>query len=138
MTADEIKSRWSAASVDISLEKFDGEYVALDMALGRYFALSAAASVVLDALLAGASPAMIVAANASRAAEITALINDLGSSGILIAEEGAPVEPDPVLLVHLASLNGSISLEAHDDLADLILADPIHDTDGDFGWPARK
>ncbi len=30
------------------------------------------------------------------------------------------------------------TLEMHDDLADLVIADPIHDSDEAAGWPVRK
>ena len=138
MELDLFRARWKAASADISLEKFEDEYVALDMALGRYFALSPAGSLVLDALLGGASPAMISAANSGRQDEICALVDRLAETRILAAGSDVPVELDTAQRALIETLAGPIELESHDDLADLIMADPIHDTDGEFGWPVRK
>lgn len=138
MVQDSFSKRWVVASTDISLEKFDGEYVALDIAVGRYFALSEAASVLVDALLTGVSPDSIISLNEAQRSEMTALFASLAEMALFTVGEQGPVSPDGELRDRIQSLPGAITFESHDDLADLILADPIHDTDEDYGWPVRK
>ena len=42
---------------------------------------------------------------------------------------------DPAMAQSLAKEGEKPSIEFYDDLADLIVADPIHDTEESAGWP---
>lgn len=50
---------------------------------------------------------------------------------------GAP-EPDPDLIVALQLAQDAPSLAIFDDLAELFMADPIHDVEEPAGWPVVK
>ncbi len=138
MELSDLQSRWTIASRNISLEKFDGEYVVLDMAVGRYFALTPAASAVLDVLVEGYSPQSVADANPAMAGDLPKLIDTLKAQGILATTEIPPLVPADDEARPLVEVDGALAVEIHDDLADLILADPIHDTDEAEGWPSRK
>jgi hypothetical protein len=137
-------SSYTIASNDIAAERFEGEYVILDLASGRYIALSAHAGTVWDALMAGLSPDAIATAietDETGRQALNGFVAQLVELGLVRpADEGtAP-----------ASLNGQLSgisgaegpldftIDVFDDLSELLLADPIHEVDDKVGWPPRR
>ena len=54
--------------------------------------------------------------------------------GLLIP--GSSATPDAALATELLTADG-FGVEVFDDLADLLVADPIHDVDQEAGWPHR-
>lgn len=128
---------FSIASNDIASEEFDGEYVVLNVASGHYFSLAGGAALVwkglvdghsLDALFAGFSD------DAPQRAEIEKLVQQFVAHGLLTpADRVAPSAAVPSL-----GIEGlTFEVTAFDDLADLLLADPVHDVDEQAGWPHR-
>lgn len=137
-------SSYTFASQNIAAERFEGEYVILDLASGRYIALSAHAGAIWDALMAGMSPDAIgdaIEADESRREALNAFVSQLAELALI-----APMdEPSPS-----TSLNGQLdeisrvegplelTIDVFDDLSELLLADPVHDVDEDAGWPRNK
>lgn len=123
---------------DVVSEEFDGEFLVLDLAKGTYFSFHESGNLVWRALLSGHSPAAISDAlddagnkHKQGADQLIQRILDLG---LVRAEASAAA--DGKLLTEVATIDSEPALSAFDDLADLILADPIHDVDAETGWPS--
>lgn len=132
-------THYKLAAPNAAYEDFDGEAVMLDLATGKYFALSKSASFIVEALLGGQSLADVIALCAPArnvdALAIEALVQRLAGFGLLEAapEPAARMQPELSRLVDEAP-----TVDVYDDLADLIIADPIHEVDEERGWPVRK
>jgi hypothetical protein len=128
---------------DVSCENFDGEYVVLNLASGHYFAVSRAGSAVFDGLVSGFDIGEVTdtlaGSEPGRRGEVEAFLARIVSYG-LVAPDGEATARPPTAEWRAAALGlgGPVTLEAFDDIADLITADPIHDTDEAAGWPVRK
>jgi len=134
---------YAVASKDIVFESFDGEAVVLDLSTGNYFGFSDSGSRVWQALSSGIAAQSLVGQSAGGAtiglAEIEGFISQLLEFRLL-----APLPDTPAraisgeLLAELAQTSEPIKVEVHDDLADLILVDPIHEVEEPQGWPVVK
>lgn len=120
-------------SPDIVFEEFSGEMVILNLASGQYFGLNPVGAACWQFLVTGASITGS-AASPEIAAKLAAFAARLESFGLIIpASECAPVEiPSPRF-----SFEGMPQVDVFNDLADLIVADPIHDVDAGAGWPVK-
>jgi hypothetical protein len=133
---------YAVASKDIVFESFDGEAVVLDLASGRYFGFSDSGSKVWQALSSGVgAQALTRLANGAAAigpTELEAFISRLVELGLLVPSD-APAQPMPDdLRAALAATGETLNVSIHDDLADLIIVDPIHEVEEPLGWPAVK
>ena len=135
--------RFKLAHSDVTCENFDGEYVVLNLASGQYFALSQSASIILDGILKGFDVRAITETLAEGAAakgdEVDKLLAELIHYRLISPEVGA----DPVSLTAewadaARAIDDPLLLEVFNDIADLIAADPIHESDEGAGWPAAK
>jgi hypothetical protein len=135
----ELKGRYRLASQDIICEEFDGEMVILNLASGRYFALNKSASVLLNCMLQGCSPEKLSSAAPSIAEAAIEFFGELLAQKLAAADSSQTAAPvDSAIREALKVLTEKPTLEIHDDLADLVIADPIHDSDETTGWPALK
>ena len=131
------------ASDDIVSEDFGSEAVVLDLRCGRYFSMNEPGSAIWKAIAAGVSvEAMctsVVGASTVTAESIRTFVDQLIGHGCLAATDGAPStdlsEATRETLLRSTELP---AVEVFDDLADLILADPIHDVEESQGWPVLK
>ena len=124
-------------SRDVASEDFDGEFVVLDLASGKYFSLLGGAAIVWRGLMAGHSLDSLctgLPAGSPRRAEVEKLVQAL-IDGRLIIPGAALAAPTAGIAAELAASTGPIEVETFDDLADLLVADPIHDVDAETGWP---
>ncbi|WP_137929001.1 PqqD family peptide modification chaperone [Mesorhizobium comanense] len=129
---------YRVASKDIVFESFDGEAVVLDLSTGKYFGFSDTGSGVWQALSSGVGVQAIAEASAIAAADLEGFISRLLEFGLL-APADAPGQPLPGEIVSaLAAAREPLSVDVHDDLADLIVVDPIHEVEEPLGWPAVK
>ncbi|MER9327787.1 PqqD family peptide modification chaperone [Mesorhizobium sp. M0488] len=134
---------YTVASSDIVFESFDGEAVVLDLSNGKYFGFSDSGSRIWEALSSGVPPVQLIGA-ATRVGEVTAseigrFVAQLLEFGLLALAADAPAQmPSETLLADLARAGDPLHVEIHDDLADLILVDPIHEVEEPVGWPAVK
>lgn len=133
---------YRVASKDIVFESFDGEAVVLDLASGRYFGFSDSGSKVWQALSSGVGAETLTGpatgAAAIGPAELEAFVSQLVELGLLVASD-APAQSMPdALRAALAATSEPLNVSIHDDLADLIVVDPIHEVEEPLGWPAVK
>ncbi|MEI9426944.1 PqqD family protein [Mesorhizobium sp. Cs1299R1N3] len=133
---------YAVASRDIVFESFDGEAVVLNLANGKYFGFSDSGSKVWQALSSGADAQALIGLAAGGStigqAELEHFISQLLELGLLVRSE-ATAQPLPgELPAELAATNEPLNVSIHDDLADLIVVDPIHDVEEPLGWPAVK
>lgn len=130
------------ASPDIACERFDGEFVILDLDSGRYYSLSPLASVFMSGALEGFASAEMAeaAAVAGKAGrdEVEAFFEALVGRNLIVQDAGTPAGPTAAWRQELAAAEGALSVEAFDDLADIIRLDPIHEADEAVGWPVAK
>lgn len=121
---------------DIVTEVFDGEFVVLDLSCGVYFAFQGSGNAIWQALEQGSTPRHILdaleAAGNSHVRSVRLFIAALVSAN-LIRPGGDPNSSTPSFAAEV--IDTPPALERFDDLAELILADPIHDADADQGWP---
>jgi hypothetical protein len=131
------------ASKDIVSEDFEGEFVVLDLSTGKYYSMDAAASALWRAIVAGVSIKDLADA-ADGAPGITAqsvyeYAEKLVGYGCLARSDArGSATIDPAVIEVLKASASAPTVEVFDDLADLIMADPIHDVEETAGWPVRK
>ncbi|ESY46083.1 PqqD family protein [Mesorhizobium sp. RSR380A] len=133
---------YAVASKDIVFESFDGEAVVLDLSNGKYFGFSDSGSRVWQALSSGVATEALVGAAAAAAkislADLESFVARLLDFGLLAPAE-TPAQPlSGELSSALAASNEQLKVDVHDDLADLIIVDPIHEVEEPLGWPAVK
>jgi len=134
---------YAVSSSDIVYETFDGDAVVLDLASGRYFGFSDSGSCVWEALIAQVPPASLVGracgSEQLSAADLDAFIARLTEFGLLSPAADAVSAPlSAELAQRLAAAREALKIDMHDELADLVMVDPIHDVDEPAGWPAVK
>ncbi|MGX9142435.1 PqqD family protein [Mesorhizobium sp. 128a] len=134
---------YAVASKEIVFESFDGEAVVLDLSNGKYFGFSDSGSRVWQALSSGVAAQSLVGASAGGAAtigsaDLDSFIARLVDFGLLAPAETAEQPLSSELAAELAATSEPLKVDVHDDLADLIIVDPIHEVEEPLGWPAVK
>lgn len=126
-----------AAGPDIVSEDFGGEMVVLNLANGRYFSLPGIAAAIWRDLADGCPVAALVAQAAGTVVRdgIETLAAGLVAEGLL-RPRSTPVTTTPKS--SFDGIDAVPAMEAYDDMAELILADPIHDVDEQVGWPLKR
>ncbi|WP_245487874.1 PqqD family protein [Mesorhizobium sp. M4A.F.Ca.ET.022.05.2.1] len=115
----------------------------LDLASGRYFGFSDTGSRIWQALSLGVPAPVLVGLAAGTATiglvELESFIAQLIDFGLLAPAPDASAQPLPSgLPAELAASREPLKVDVHDDLADLIMVDPIHEVEEPLGWPAVK
>jgi len=136
----DISSLYSVNGPDVISEDFDGEMVILNLANGRYFGLRGIASQIWSCIGEGHRPNTILA---SIAAIQPSLVESSKSFLAQLVELDLIVERKEDTGASTASINAlwtseAPKIEVFDDLAELLLADPIHDVDEEAGWPTLR
>ena len=136
----DITSHYSVNGPDVISEDFDGEMVILNLANGRYFGLRGIASQIWSCIGEGHRPNTILA---SIAAIQPSLVESSKSFLAQLVELDLIVERKEDTGASTASINAlwtaeAPKIEVFDDLAELLLADPIHDVDEEAGWPTLR
>lgn len=133
---------YAIASKDIVFESFDGEAVVLDLSNGKYFGFSDSGSAVWQALSSGVGAEVLVGSAADAAmidaAALEAFIAQLVEFGLLAPSDATPRPLPEDFPATLAAAKEPLNVSVHDDLADLIIVDPIHEVEEPLGWPAAK
>lgn len=135
--------RFEIAAPDCVAEDFDGEVVVVNLNTGRYFSIRGLGAAVWNDLLAGHTVADI---RAALIGSDRALAEPAGRFlGSLIENQLVRPAPPPaaapgVLRCVAAVRSGetSLTVDAYDDMKDLLLTDPIHEVDPEVGWPIRR
>jgi len=132
-------SRYVIAEPDVVCEDFNGDVVILNLANGHYYGLQGIASAIWSAILAGETPASILASIGQQRPELldasSALLARLLELGLMRPGAGHDGMPPPH---HRTWAGDPPQIDVFDDLAELIFADPIHDVDETTGWPALR
>lgn len=140
----DLKACYEIAAPEVAAEDFGGEIVVLNLSDGRYFSLRGVAATLWRDACAGCAPEAIV--NAVREAD-EVLAQKVADCFAELVETGL-LRPRPQAVSEVSAVPASVSellagregpvIEAFDDMADLILSDPIHDVEEDIGWPVRR
>lgn len=120
--------RWELAVPDVVSDVLDDEAVIINLDTGMYFRATGRSSLVWSAVIDGAD---VGAVADERRDELSEFVGELAGHGLIrprdTAPEGAPPLPDwPA---------GSLAIESHADLQDLLALDPVHDVETAAGWP---
>lgn len=115
-------------------DEVGGETLAINLDTGVYYVIPPAAASVWGALSTGTPARALLAGrgDADRDA-LVSFCTRLIEAGLLRPTATAA---DPVGPVEWEGPN--LDIEAHDDMADLLGLDPIHDADDARGWPLPK
>lgn len=136
---------WFVDRQSVMSEVLDGEAVIVDFTTGRYHAAAGVAATVWEGVVGGRSLDEIMDdvrtsyTNVPDDAEVavTAFIDTVVEAALATPTDGAPTTPvdHPSPMAPVAPVPWSVPvLESHDDLADLMLIDPVHDVTA-RGWP---
>jgi Coenzyme PQQ synthesis protein D (PqqD) len=134
---------WRVRSAQVMSEVLDGEAVIIDMVSGRYHGAPGVGATVWQAISVGCSMEGILAAMArlhtavpqDAADQVGRFIDELVAAGLVVEENGEQASPSIAGTPAPATTPWSTpALESHDDLADLLLLDPVHEVTED-GWP---
>lgn len=128
-----------AAAPDVVAEDFGGEMVVLNLANGKYFSLPGIAASLWRDLADGCPVATLVARAEAAGATVAEGVERLATT--LVAEGLLRMRATPVTVSPGTSFDGitaSPTMESYDDMADLILADPVHDVEEATGWPVKR
>jgi hypothetical protein len=129
---------------DITFERLDGETIAINLSSGHYYSMSGPAADLFQMASSGAPLTMwwadletlfTSAPNKTHAEEF---IRSLEASRLIVFDNSSQ-EPERVILPNDYQRGEWTMprLEEFEDLQDLILVDPIHDT-SNLGWPHVK
>ena len=134
---------WFVDATKVISETLDGEAVIVDLASGRYHAAAGAAATVWDGMRLGYSLDRIMsdvrrlytAIPGDAEAGVQAFIAAVVDAGLAVPVHAAESPADDHAPVTAGPEPWSAPvLESHDDLADLMLIDPVHDVTSN-GWP---
>ena len=123
----------------------DNHAIIIDSGTGNYYYLNILASKVFWYLTRGADPdelAAILLKLPGCPADIGKRIEDfcaqLVDEEIFNTDQSEQFDGETDAGEFWFSEGTEFRMEKHDDMADLIAADPIHDVDEDLGWPVLK
>ncbi len=127
-------------------ERFEEETVLVNVETGYYFSLSLSGTEILELLNDGVTadnlaPALFgVSENCERfRSSIASFVARLAAEGIIVEREPeSVVSRFTALRRYPADAGYELPvLERFDDVRDLLLIDPIHQVDPDYGWPKK-
>jgi hypothetical protein len=138
--------RYRVNAPQVSSETIEGETIIIDFISGAYFSTDKIGGVVWEKLKAGLPSGHVVAEIKRRypgqeeavGRAIASFIARLESEKLMVPEPGEGPSsaggPDQALY---ADVFAAPVLDKYTDMQDLLLLDPIHETD-EQGWPAQK
>jgi hypothetical protein len=138
---------WRVREESVSMERLDGETILINFDTGQYFSFQGSSADVLWLVQSGVDatywPEVLQDAfpglqwDETVETEVRSFLNGLVEVGVIEAttESGGPGDPLPE--DYLRGAWSAPSVFANDDLADLLVIDPIHDTSED-GWPQSR
>lgn len=133
-----LTSRYAVAGRGIVSETFDGDIVVLDLDSGRYFSFTDSGCALWEGLVEGVAPGALLPEGALYTShELQDFLRQLIDYRLLTAiAEPANMTAFAATLEKLSQAKEKPAVTVFDDLADLFLADPIHDVEEQAGWPA--
>ena len=128
----------------ILFEEFEDETVVVNTDSGFYYSISSSGTVILKLLQSGCAAKDLVASLGLTdiadpfAREVEAFITRLAEEEIIISRGISP-QHRPEVELPLPSRGtapfASPVLERFDDVRELLLIDPVHQVDHEYGWP---
>ncbi len=141
----QVESVYRTDAEGVLAEEFGDEIVAVNMTSGRYFSLRGLGRAIWLDLGAGHPPSRILGAFAGSNSgspsegDVEAYIAKLATEGLIEPRPPCVVDGDDLAVVASLQAGDELGeLEMYDDMADLLLADPIHEVDEKTGWPAPR
>lgn len=126
------------AGANIAFEVFDGDVIVLDMDNGKYYSFSDGGSAAWMALVAGVAPRDMIGSS-SHGEALPGFVERLRDHGLIETKPGlAPAPLGPDVIAALSGAKEVPDFTVFDDMADLFVADPIHDVEEPHGWPVVK
>ena len=123
---------------DVVSETFDGQAVILNLATGHYYSLGGIAGPLWNLLIGRHSTDAILASVAAQQPHLvqqaSAFVAQLLSFGLIQESQ----QPSSQAAIDVSWTNAPPTIEAFEDLAELIAADPVHDVDLEAGWPVLR
>lgn len=125
-----MSARYKITGPNIVHESFGGDLVVLNLGSGQYFGLNTSGAALWSAIVQGQDTTKLCQDDSSEKV-VSDFVAQLHEYGLIVSDdsEESNAPTTPLALMTLPAI------EAYDDLSDLIVADPIHDVDGDMGWP---
>lgn len=118
-------------SPDVVSDVLDGEAVIINLDTGMYFRAAGDACGVWSAIIDGADPS---SAPEPARAELGAFVEKLTEHELVRTRSGDASGDSSGLPAFAA---GSLVIESHADLQDLLALDPVHDVESTTGWPQQ-
>lgn len=126
---------YRVADAGIYSEQFGDDLVVLNLNTGRYYGFNVYAGLIWKGLIEHrASLDGLVEAGFADAA-LASCIARLEELGLVSPADHEPQAVPSELKMALEGGHPDPVVELYDDLASIILADPIHDVDTEAGWP---
>jgi hypothetical protein len=129
------------------MERLDGETILINFDSGEYFSFEGPAADILWLIDTGVAEAVwggIFAEyfpgfshSAQVDLDVRAFLSELVAAGIISESEGVEIPTGSLPDDYVRSAWTAPRVTANDDLADLLLIDPIHDASDD-GWPGQR
>lgn len=132
--------RFKVDEPKIAAEDFDGEFVVLNLESGQYFSFAEAGALIWQSLANGMNPNELlsqVEGESTRAGEVIAFIEQIIAAGLIVEANEASAVSNADLAAKIAQDDSALNFEAFDDLAALLVADPIHEVEREAGWPHK-
>jgi hypothetical protein len=139
--------RYRINAPHVSSETIEGETIVIDFVSGAYFSTDKLGAVIWEKLKVGLSPEHIVAEIKQHYPDhgeecgqaIASFIAQLESEKLVVIDSGEGESVAVAIQDHLCYPESYAApiLNKYSDMQDLLLLDPIHETD-DQGWPIRK
>ncbi len=147
-----LQEQYEPAGQDVVSEEIDGEVIIVNLHNGNYYSLTQSAAVVWAGVQRGATIEQLQDRLSSRYsgetdAMVQALINLIQAleaerliTRRIPSEASQPADPGPTepLLAREKEAFQLPVFERFTDMEDLLLLDPVHETEGEKGWPHAK
>ncbi len=140
-----IESVFEISAPEVVAEDFGSEIVVLNLSNGKYFSLMGVAADIWRDLATGLRPQILLdhlrCIQNKHAEPVQSFVLDLIREELIRPSQATPDSISPDTAHAVLSLNKGAEppkLEIFDDMAELILSDPIHDVDEDIGWPVKR
>ena len=122
----------------------DGQAVVINYQTGMYYGMGLLASAILDRIIAGKNVDEIITAVKALpqcppdiADRVHSFVEELQEKEIIVDGSAASGGAEP-LANEVAEDGFDLKLDMFAEMADLLLADPVHDVDMKEGWPKLK
>ena len=130
---------------NVVFEKFDDEYVLINLENGNYFSIRLVAGVVWRLLTEGHSVTTVVTAIGQKfevssdqlQTDVETFVSQLLTEGLFVEGSADSFSNSTLKVTEEISDYKAPMLEVYSDMQDLILLDPVHEVD-DTGWPNVK